>query len=422
MNTLRDVLAITWKELQVRARDRGSLAVLFLLPLVFGLMLTLMYTSSFSQDDGDEGQGGLNLPVYVVNEDLGSYGQQVVEALQQTNMVEINEDVTAIEADIKIGEGERLAAIIIPEEFSAKIDDYEPTEVIVLVDPTQPQFASIIPGLVNYAITGPTIQGEIQYGVRSILNESGVLEGADEELIQAIEAQNTGAIMTQLQAMQQKPAISIESKDVSGETTDTSFNFTVFFMPAFTVMFAFFLVGVIGLTLHTEKDNGTFRRLLASPIKRSSIIGGNMIAYMGIVFLQVVVLFGFSAVLFSMPLGSSPLALMLLTLALGLCVSCMGLLIGALTKTGKQADTVGVVLGFVLAGLGGALPVGPPLYETEGILGFLSRLTPQAHALQGYRLILSETGELGDTMLQVAILLVMAAVMFAIATWRLKFD
>jgi ABC-type multidrug transport system permease subunit len=55
-------------------------------------------------------------------------------------------------------------------------------------------------------------------------------------------------------------------------------------------------------------------------------------------------------------------------------------------------------------------------------LGFLSRLTPHAHALQGYRLILSDTGDSADIMLQVAILLVMAVVMFAIATWRLKFD
>jgi len=51
------------------------------------------------------------------------------------------------------------------------------------------------------------------------------------------------------------------------------------FMPAFAVMFAFLLVGHVGQTFHKERDEGMFRRLLASPLSRASMIAGPMVAY-----------------------------------------------------------------------------------------------------------------------------------------------
>jgi ABC-2 type transport system permease protein len=398
------------------------LLVIFLLPFVFSTLSSQLNQSFYSSGDGDGEGETISLPVYLVNEDEGPYGQQVIDTLDEIGMLEMDTSYSAGEVDRLVGDSERLAAIIIPANFSASIDDYEPTEVEVIVDPTQELFAGMVPGLVNYAVTGPTVQGEIQYGVRSVLEETGALEGAEPEVKRAIQAQVMGVMMTQLQAMQETPAISVASETPSGEVEQESFNFSAYFMPAFSVFFAFFLVGVVGVSLHTEKDHGTFRRLIAAPIHRGSVVGGNMIAYMTIVFLQVALLFGLSAALFGMPLGSSPLALLLLTLALGLCVAAMGLMIGAITKTSKQADNLGMILGFVLAGLGGALPIGTPLYETEGFLGMLSRLTPHAHAVMGYRMIISDTGELSEVLLQVLILLVMAAVFFAVAVWRLKWE
>ena len=421
--TILDTLAVCWKELQVQMKDRGMLLVIFLLPFVFSTLSSQLNQSLYSSGDGDEESETISLPVYLVNEDEGPYGRQVIDALYEIGMLEMDASYSAGEVDRLVADSERLAAIIIPANFSASIDTHEPTEVEVIVDPTQELFAGLVPGLVSYAVTGPTVQGEIQYGVRSVLEESGALEGAEPAVQRAIQAQITGVIMTQLQAMQATPAILVDSETPSGEVEQESFNFTIFFMPAFTVFFAFFLVGVIGVSLHTEKDHGTFRRLIAAPIRRGSIIGGSTLAYMGIIFLQVVLLFGLSAALFGMPLGDSPLALLLLTLALGLCVSTMGLMIGAVTKTSKQADNLGMILGFVLAGLGGAIPIGgTPLYETEGFLGLLSRLTPQAHAVMGYRLILTGTGTLSQVLLQVLILLAMAAVFFAVAVWRLKWE
>jgi ABC-2 type transport system permease protein len=251
-----------------------------------------------------------------------------------------------------------------------------------------------------------------------------VLEGADEAIGQAVVAQTVGATMTQLQAMQANPAITIEMETPTEAEDDgwSSNDIFIFFMSAFAVMFAFFVVGVIGQSLHRDKDNGSFRRLLAAPLGRASIIGGNSMAYMIFVGLQVVFLFGFSAVAFSMPLGDNPALLILNTIVLGLTVATMGLMIAALTKTAKQADNLGVLLGFILAGLGGAIPVGPPIYEAGGLLGLLSRLTPHSHAIKAYRMMMAGSGTTGEILLQILILSLFAIVFFAVARWRFKWE
>ena len=92
-------------------------------------------------------------------------------------------------------------------------------------------------------------------------------------------------------------------------------------------MFAFFIVGTIAATILTEKEEGTFRRLLASPIHRGSTIAGKMLAYMLVVGLQVLVVFGVGSGFFGVPLGNSPLGLLLVTLALALTATSLGMLV-----------------------------------------------------------------------------------------------
>jgi len=421
--TLLNATAVSGKEIRILLKDRGNLAILFLMPLLFSVMLSNLNVQ-LSGSDEEADQAAITFPIYLVNQDTGTFGRQVSDALLAMDMLDVTFEASVETADDQVRQGEKLAAVIIPAGFSESIGAYEPTEIVVIVDPLQEEYASFVTGLTNFAITGPTVVGEVQYGVRTILAESGLLEGADPAVVQAAEAQSVGAIMTQLLAMQENPAISIETDKPAGEEDSgwQSGDIFIFFMTAFAVMFAFFLVGVIGQSLHRDKDNGSLRRLLAAPLSRASIIGGNSLAYMTFVALQVIFLFGFSAIAFSMPLGETPLFLVLITIALGLAVATMGLMIAALTKTSKQADSLGTMLGFILAGLGGALPVGPPLYESDGFLGLLSRLTPHAHAVKGYRMAMAGTGTNQEILLQILLLLLFAAVFFGVARWRFKWE
>jgi ABC-type multidrug transport system permease subunit len=123
-----------------------------------------------------------------------------------------------------------------------------------------------------------------------------------------------------------------------------------------------------------------------------------------------------------MPLGDSPLGLLLVTLALGIAATSLGLMLAGLAKSRSQANSLGLLVVFGVGVLGGCFPFGPVLLSrTEGFLGMLSRLTPQAYALEGFRIILVEGGGVVDVLPQVGVLLAMGIVFFLIARWRFKF-
>ena len=420
MKVIRDTLAVAWKEIQLILKDRGSLALLFLLPLLIGSV----YGSLNLQlaEDGDE--PAILSDVLLVNEDGEAFGNQVADALKAIDELRITQMITMQQAEERVALGEAAAAVVIPDDFTRKVDSHTPSVIEVIVDPAQPESAGIVTGIMNQVVTEVTIWGEIQYGIRTLLDESGMLSDAGEETQRAVEAQNLGVIMTSLNELRQNPAILVTSEDLEGEATDGGITtYFAYLFPGLTVMFAFFAVSMSGVSLLNERDSGTLRRLLASPLSRGSIIGGKMLAVMLLVIMQVVVLFGVASLFFGMPLGQSPLALIFLTLALGLVVAAMGLFIAALARTTRQADNIGTILGFVLAGIGGAIAISAtPLSRSEGFMGILSKLTPHAHAVEGYYSVMAENGSLIQILPQLGVLLVMGIGFVLIARWRFRFS
>jgi ABC-2 type transport system permease protein len=413
---LRKTWAMAWKNLLVLSKDRGGLAILFLLPLLFASLLGM----SVGGGGGDE-EAAIQLDIYLVNEDKGQFGELVVSVLDDMAMLDIHQLDSTQEADRLVGDGERMAAVVIPADFSDQIEAYVPTTVEVIVDPIQQEWGSQVTGLVNFAVAPATTYGEVQYAIRTLIDESGLLDGADPAFRQAIEAQTVGAIMTQLQEMESDPLIVVESPLQDEETEEEAFNAFAIVIPGFAVMFAFFLIGIMAQAVHSERDQGTFRRLLAAPLDRGAIVAGTMLAFMIVVFFQIAFLFGIAAVAFGMPLGNSMVGLLLVTLALSLASTSLGLLLASVTRSGKQAGAIGIILGFVLAGLGGTL-MQFRVYEAEGPLGFVGMLTPHAHAAEGFnRLMLDGLGAV-DVVPQALILLGFALVFFLASSRLLKFE
>jgi linearmycin/streptolysin S transport system permease protein len=406
-------LAIAWKDLLIVLKDKGVLAVYFLMPLLFASLLGI----AFGNTGSDETK--IEIAVLLVNQDSGSYGRMLADGLKGAEVLVVEDLSDATLADQRVASGDAPAALVIPANFTAKIDAGEPVEVTIIKDPTQQEAASIVAGITNQAMAEIGMLGELRYGIHAVLAQSPDYDQAPPELRQAVEAQTLGVIWTQVEQMRQNPVIVVEDEAVAGAEEIQPWNPITYYIPSFTVAFAFFLIGQMAATLLREKEEGTLRRLMSSPMPRGAVIGGKMLAYMGVVFLQVIVLFTVGYALFKMPLGKSLLALLLLTLALALASASMGMLLGALCRTSKQADQLGMVLGFVLLALGGSIM---PLFRAEGFIGIVSRLTPSAWGIEGYMGLVSDNWTLAQTAPNILALLGFAVVFFAVAVWRFKFD
>lgn len=410
---IRNTLANAWKDLLILLKDKGVLAVYFLMPLLFASLLGIAFGNAANEETTIE------IEVLLVNQDDGTYGQMLADGLLQAEVLILEELANAAQTEQQIADGDAAAAIVIPADFSSKIDTGEPVEVLVIQDPTQMEAAEIVAGIANQAMAEIGVLGELRYGIHAVLAQSPDYDQAPPELVEAIEAQTLGVMWTQVQQMRQEPVIAVKGEPVAGAEEVEPWDPITYYIPGFTVAFAFFLIGQMAMTLLREKEEGTFRRLLVAPMPRASIVSGKMLAYLIVIFLQVIILFTVGYTLFKMPLGQSPVALLLLTLALGLAATSLGMVLGSLCRTSQQADRLGMVTGFVLLALGGTIL---PLFRSEGLMGTLSRLTPSAWAIEGYMGLVADNWTLMQTLPNILIVFGFAVVFFAIAVWRFKFE
>ena len=78
MKTIYYVLSVAGKEVRLIANDRGTLAILILLPILLG---SLFAGLNIMANSGDENPDIL-LEVSLVNDDTGGFGDEVAKSLQ----------------------------------------------------------------------------------------------------------------------------------------------------------------------------------------------------------------------------------------------------------------------------------------------------------------------------------------------------
>ncbi|MGD8793489.1 MAG: ABC transporter permease [Anaerolineae bacterium] len=234
-------------------------------------------------------------------------------------------------------------------------------------------------------------------------------------------------IWTAVQEIRQNPAIAVQREDLGDEQAEELTISGIIFAgygPMFATMFAFFLIGTMAESILGERAAGWLRRLLAAPTHRGTVIAGKMLAFVGVVFLQMVLLFGVGSVFLKMPLGHSPLGLLALSLALA--ATSRGMLIGSLVRTEKQAGAIGLIASFGLFFASGA--VSNSISRTgvksrlEGLGFYMTQLTPHAHAYDSYSRLMFQGAGLVDILPNILALLGFGVVFFLIGLWRFKYE
>jgi ABC-type multidrug transport system permease subunit len=168
-------------------------------------------------------------------------------------------------------------------------------------------------------------------------------------------------------------------------------------VPAYTVMFAFFLVLTVGWVFVAERRQGTLLRMRAAPLTRGQVLLGKLLPCFAVSVGQGVLLLVAGRLLFGMRWGPDdwPLAaqagwLLLVVLCTSLAAMGLALLVAAVARTEVQVAIYGAVPVLVLALVGGCiLPREMMPEQTQQ----LSLLTPQGWALDAYRELLSGSGD-----------------------------
>ncbi len=151
-----------------------------------------------------------------------------------------------------------------------------------------------------------------------------------------------------------------------------------------------------------ERVGGTLRRLLITPTRWATLLGGKLLAHLLLGLLQMAVLIAGGEILFHVGWMASPGAVAAVSLAFALAVVSLGLILATLVRTRGQADSLTMGLALSMAALGGAwwpLEITPPLYRQ------FAHAFPSAWAMDAYTAILAEGASLTEVMPQIGALL-----------------
>jgi ABC-2 type transport system permease protein len=121
------------------------------------------------------------------------------------------------------------------------------------------------------------------------------------------------------------------------------------------VMMLLFSVAGLGGALLQEKEEGTLKKLLFSPIRPESILFGKMLSANIIGMLQLLIMFLFSALVFGLNIGPHIPALLLMILATAFACSSFGVLLATVARSRAQVQGLSTLIVLTMSAIGGSM-------------------------------------------------------------------
>tara|TARA_R110002012_G_scaffold6723_4_gene32056 strand:- start:11550 stop:12818 length:1269 start_codon:yes stop_codon:yes gene_type:complete len=376
--------ASTYKELLLLSRDIGGLAILFVMPLVLVVTITLIQDSTFRSINDNK------IPILWVDYDKGEVSKNIYDGLADSKSFNIIGKESDSEAKELVFKGEYQLAIVIPANLSSELEkkvnlnvegllskfgleeetpqsekaDLEKKEVILYFDPaTQMAFKNSIKNGIDKMI----FKIETQTIYRAF--QSQITDDETEAIF------DTESFITFKEIT---PSIG------ENEIIPNSVQHNV---PAWTLFAIFFIIVPLSINMVKEKSQGTFVRLRTNPVSYLTVLGGKTVIYLAVCLIQFGLMLGIGVYLFpSLGLpglavtGKIPL-LFLVALFAGLAAIGLGLLLGTVARTQEQSAPFGATFVVILAALGG---VWVPVFIMPKFMQTLSNLSPMNWGLNAF--------------------------------------
>lgn len=368
--------ALVRKEVLLLLRDPHALAVLFIMPTLF-LLLMAGAMSSYMQDKPP----ALRLVVQLQADDASQFFRAALQAqLPDSQLLDDSR--------------EPLARVRLPADFTDRLLD-SPHQGPSLSFPAQ--FDKLSRQRLHSAASIALAQTRLL----AYLEDSGVVDAelSRTERLQLVQQRTQSQIDEQEQ---------LASGDLSGRANATQLS-----VPAWLIFGMFFVVLPMAGGFQREQQNGTLLRLRCMGLSLATLVLSKLLPYFAINLLQFALLLGigvYGLPLLGLPglsLPGSVVAYPLLAISVALATCSLGLLLAALARSSEQALLLGGGINILLAAIGGIMV---PKSVMPAAMAQLAEVSPMSWALDAFLTLLVGHGSLADIAPYCARLLLFAAV------------
>ena len=186
--------------------------------------------------------------------------------------------------------------------------------------------------------------------------------------------------------------------------------------PSQLVLFTFLTALAGSAALILTRQLGISQRMLSTPTSLGTIVVGESFGRFGTAMVQGLYIIVLTLIIFQVNWGD-PIGATLLLIVFSAVGAAAGVLMGSVFSNDQQAGGVGVMLSIGLGALGGCML---PLELFSPTMQRVAHITPHAWALDGYAELVRHGGNTLDILPELGVLVAYAAVLFAVAAWRLR--
>jgi ABC-2 type transport system permease protein len=396
---MRAIGKLVYKDFLIIIRDKGGLAMLFLMPMALVLIMTSLQDNTFKAIN----ESGINL--ILLNNDPDSLGSAIEQEIVRSNFFRVHYDINGrrpSDQAVKeaVASGRYQIGIVIPALATQRIRERVQRNVMKIFsgDTVKTKDARDSVNIMLYVdpVTKNSLRSTLQGSIReySTRVESRIVLN---ELTREINSRMMMPI-TNLNLLKQETVYYKEEYVARGNKTVIP-NSVQHNVPAWTLFAMFFIVIPFASAMIKEREDGSLDRLLTMPCSYASIMVSKMLVYLVVCFLQFVLILLMGVYLF--PLVGLPslvvvgrvLSLSVMAVAAALAAIGYGIAVGTIARTHQQAAIFASISVVILAAVGG---IWVPVFIMPPLLREISTVSPLNWGLNGFYDILVRNAGLAD--------------------------
>ncbi len=413
------------KEMLLLIRDWGGLGILFIMPSILLITITLIQQSTFKE------AGDVAMPIVLVNQDGGELGEIIEQNIEKEPALKLiqkweNKIIDEPTARKLVSDGKYQIALVIPENLSDNLESrintnvekilaefsMEETDSIEKIQPEiSPKDLSQIKLYFDPAV-GETFRNSVKNDIEKMMSkvESKKIYTVFEEQME---------VETESNLMQEN---AIQFEEIIAQKGDDGIvpNTVQHNVPAWILFGIFFIIVPLGINVVKEKNLGTIIRIRTSPVSYATIISGKILAYLIICLIQFAVMLLIARYLFPQ-LGLIPfkpgmqlIPMIVIVIFSSFAAIGLGILIGTVMKTQEQSAPFGAIFTIIISAIGG---IWVPVYLMPEIMQKIAVFSPMNWGITAFYDIILRNGNLMDISKELGLLFLFFVATFALSIW-----
>lgn len=402
-------------------RDRGALALSFVLPVVFFTIFAVIF--------GGRRDTTPKVSILVVDEDHSAISERLVKGLQAENSLRTSTrpaakkgveqpDYTRATAEAAVREGDAPVALIIPKGFGESPVSFgggSGNAIEMLKDPSDMVASQVVVGLLQKVVMTSMPDLMAEQGTKEIEKYAGGLTAEQRQRMQgAIDYlrrdQPSGTSTASSNANASSGIVNVRTRDVIGENKNNPI--ISFYAAAIGVMFLLFTASGSAGVLLDEAESGTLDRVLSTRVNMTALLAGKICYNTTLAFIQLVVMFTWAWLVFKLDFLSHLPGFAVMGITTAFAVATFGMVLASACKTRAQLGALSTLVILIMSSVGGSMfPrfLMPPAMQKAGLL------TINAWAIDGFTKVFWRDEPLTHLWPQVLVLVVAGTVFFAVA-------